>query len=314
MVVLAFIALDYFGGFSIRHFSSVLFNRLLTTPLLCIVAIALAIASFYNNRAYLLRNFYLEEMTKSEGQKSSVDYTWLNRFGEVGDLIALDLKLILRNKRPRSAVLYSGILLFYGFFFFKTKVLNKGVLANAMLGGIFTTGYLFINYGQFLFAWQGNYFDGLMASNIQLKTYIKGKLMLLTAFSTVALLLTLPYGLLSWKIIPIEIAAYFFNIGIHSMVCIYFATRNYKAIDISKTSRFTFKGSGPAQYLYVLLIFFIGMVLYMPVSFLLGAWAAVIAVGTVGLISFLLRDWWIDILSKEMAIRKHRILEGFREK
>jgi len=56
------------------------------------------------------------------------------------------------------------------------------------------------------------------------------------------------------------------------------------------------------------------MVIYAPFAFFINAWSGIIAIGLLGLISFLLQDWWIDILTKEFFKRKYKILSGFREK
>jgi hypothetical protein len=294
--------------------SAIIFKQLLKTPLLCVTAIVLAVAAFYNNSRFLQNNLYLDDLVKSPGHRASAEYQWLQRFGNVGDLIAIDLKLIFRNKRPRSLLLLSGIFLFYGFIFYKPISFDNNNFGFLLFGGIFVTGMFMTNYGQFLFAWQSNHFDGLMAANVNVKTYLKSKFILLTGFCTVALLLSLFYGFINWKIIPVQIAAYFFNIGIHSIVAVYTGTYNYKGLDISKGASFNYQGMGAAQWLYALLIMFIGFILYLPLALLISSWAGIIAVGILGLISLLLQDWWIDKLSVQFKKRKHKMLEGFREK
>jgi len=58
----------------------------------------------------------------------------------------------------------------------------------------------------------------------------------------------------------------------------------------------------------------IPMVIYVPIALLAGSWWGIFAVGLVGLISLILRDWWIDWLVGQFNQRKYLILEGFREK
>lgn len=294
--------------------SAVIFKQLLQTPLLCFAAIALAIISYYNNTRFLQDNLYLDDLVKSPGQKASAEFNWLQRFGNIGDLIAIELKLILRNKRPRSLLLLSCIFLFYGFIFYRPGAFENNDFGFLLLGGIFVTGMFMANYGQFLFAWQSSQFDGLMATNVNLKAYLKSKFILLIGFCTVALLLSLLYGFINWKIIPLQIAAYFFNIGIHSVVAVYIGTHNYKGLDLSKGATFNYQGMGAAQWLYALIIMLVGFLVYFPFAFLISSWAGVVSVGLLGLINLLLQEWWIDKLSIQFQKRKHKILEGFREK
>jgi hypothetical protein len=171
-----------------------------------------------------------------------------------------------------------------------------------------------INYGQFLFAWQSAHFDGMMASNLGVKTYIKSKFVLFTAVCTVVLLVTSLYGLLSWKLLLVQVAAYLYNVGIHTVISVYFATYSYKAIDIGRGATFNYQGMGAEKWLYSLVIFLVPMVLYAPFALFINAWAGIAALALLGLISFLLQDWWIDLLTKEFFKRKYKILSGFREK
>jgi hypothetical protein len=171
-----------------------------------------------------------------------------------------------------------------------------------------------INYGQFLFAWQSSHFDGLMASNMNIKTYIKSKLFLLTSFSTIAFLLSLLYGFLSWKLIPILCAAWLFNIGIHSVLTCFIGTRNYKGLDLSRGGAFNYQGTGAAQWLYSLIILLVGAAIYLPFALLINSWSGIAAIGILGLISFLMQDWWLDKMTVQFQKHKYKMLEGFREK
>ncbi len=314
VIVLLLMAGDYFQIFSVSNLSVSIFLQLLKTPILCVIAIILPAAAFYNNSHFLRNNLYLDDLVKSPGQKASAEFHWLQRFGNIGDLIAIELKLILRNKRPRSLLLFSCIFLFYGFIFYRPGAFENNDFGFLLLGGIFVTGMFMANYGQFLFAWQSSQFDGLMAANVNLKAYLKSKFILLTGFCTVALLLSLFYGFISWKIIPVQIAAYFFNAGIYSVVAAYMGTYNYKGVDLSKGSTFNYQGLGATQLMFALIIMVVGFIMYFPMASLISSWAGVIAVAILSFINLLLQDWWINKLTIQFQKRKHKILEGFREK
>jgi len=313
-VVGVLVALDYFHVFSLRNISTLVFTRLLSTPWLFLLALMLAETCFVNNQRFLLNNLYLEEISKTGKQKQSTEYTWLQQLGLTGELISLDIKLILRNKRPKSVLLISLFILLYGFIFYRPMYLDGTHYPMLLLGAFLITGIFIINYGQFLFAWQSGYFDGMMSSGLPLTAYIKSKFMLFMAVSTFSFVLTSAYGLISWKIIAIQTAAYLYNIGVTSVIAVYFATYSYKGIDLTKSATFNYQGTGAAQWLYTLAVLLIPFVLYLPLAKWVSPWAGFIAIGAVGLISLLLQNWWITILTRELAKRKHLILQGFREK
>ncbi|MEO8821391.1 MAG: DUF5687 family protein, partial [Ginsengibacter sp.] len=191
------------------------------------------------------------------------------------------------------------------------KADHLGIL---LVGSIFITGMFMVSFGQFLFAWQSSHFDGLMASNIQIKTYIKSKMMLLIAFSSIAFLLSLFYGFLSVKLIPVLIAAWLFNIGVHSVLTGFIGTRNYKGLDLSKGSSFNYQGTGAAQWLYSLVILIVGMIIYFPFALLVNEWSGIAAIGIAGIICLLMQDWWLDKITIQFKKQKYKILDGFREK
>ncbi|MEO5684029.1 MAG: DUF5687 family protein [Chitinophagaceae bacterium] len=309
-----FIAADYFKIFSLSKVSAWFFTGMLAHAWTCLVPVGMAIFSFINNYTFLLKNLYLEDIVGSGRKKEGSEYAFLNRFGTIGELIGLDIKLIIRNKRPRSIGVLTLLFLFYGFIFYKEKYITEGWWGALLVGGIFLTGLFITNYGQFLFAWQSGHFDGMMAGNLRVKTYIKSKFMLFTAVCTVVLLLTSLYGLMSWKLLVVQLAGYLYNVGIHTVITVYFATRSYKGLDISKGATFNYQGMGAEKWLYTLVVFIIPMLIYWPFAFFINAWAGVIALSILGLISFLLQDWWVELLTKEFFKRKYKILDGFREK
>ncbi|MEP7278231.1 MAG: DUF5687 family protein [Bacteroidota bacterium] len=314
VVMAVFIAADYFKVFSLSHFSSWFFSRMLVYPWIAVLLAGIAVLSYINNYSFLLKNLYLEDIVRRGRKKEGAEYTFLHRFGAIGELIGLDIKLILRNKRPRSIGILTIFFLFYGFIFYKPQYINNGWWGFLLVGGIFLTGLFITNYGQHSFAWQSAHFDGLMAGNLNVKTYIKSKFVLFTAVCTVILLLTSLYGLMSWKLLIIQLAGYLYNVGIHTVIAIYFATRSYKAVDISKGSTFNYQGMGAEKWIYSLVVLIVPMLIYWPFAFFINAWAGVIALSAAGLISFLLQDWWVEVLTKEFLKRKYSILNGFREK
>ena len=167
---------DYYKIFSLSRISATLFSAFLTRPWLCILAVLFSITAFFNNNRFLLNNLYLEEKQGKESVGSANSIRFLDRYGITGELISLDLKLIWRNKRPRTMILYSLIFIFYGFIMYIPKNLaSPSHWWTLMFGGIFITGTTLFNYGSFLFSWQSNYFDGLMTTNLPIQSYLKGK-------------------------------------------------------------------------------------------------------------------------------------------
>lgn len=313
VVLLGF--LDIKNIISIRSFSSWIFLNILAHPLLCIAPTLLATIALTINNRYLYNNLYLDELSKKEKNvKNSTEYNWLNKYGEIGDLIGLEIKLIARNKRAKSVVMISCIFLFYGFLFYKPEVIEKNQLGMLLLWAFFITGAPMLNFGGFLFAWNSGYMDTILTSKISIKDYIKSKIYLLSCLTSIAFLVSNLYGFISWKIILIQLAAFAFNIGVNIILLAYISTFNYKYIDISQKAMMNYSGTGIVQWVYNLALFILPLLLYCFFYLVFNSWAGIAAIGITGALSLLFQRYWINFITKEFNKRKYLIAEGFREK
>jgi hypothetical protein len=317
LIILLFIValkgVDYLKILPLEKLSTNVFTLLLKYPALCFLPVVLAAFTFLMNNRYLRRHLYIEELVSERKLKSTTDYAFLNKLGNVGDMIALDLKLIFRNKRPRSLVILSGVFLLYGFIFYP-KYLDSGNDSMLFLFALLITGLFISNYGQFLFAWQSSHFDGMMTLNTNMKQYIKAKFSLFLTVCTLQLLLASFYGLMSWRIVPIQLAAFLYSVGVNSFITIYVATYHYKYLDLSKSASMNFQGIGAAQWLQSLAISFGPALIFFLIDKFFGSWTAVIVISALGILGLVLHDQIINWLVLQFNKRKHKILEGFRDK
>jgi NADH:ubiquinone oxidoreductase subunit K len=255
----------------------------------------------------------MEELKAGVEKKSSTDYPFLDRFGAAGTLVALEIKLILRNKRPRATVSKGLIFLFYGFLFYKNDVLEKDEFGRILFAALFMTGNMILLYGQFMFGWQGAEFDGLLANKTDIRTFFKAKLLMLTLSATLLTFITSLYGLMSWKLLVVHLAAYLYNVGIGAVIVLYFATRNYKYIDLKKGSSFNWQGVGASSMLMSLPILLLPYLIYFPVALLSNAYWGLAAIGIIGIAGLLTRNYWLNTLVSGFNKRKYKIAAGFRE-
>ena len=111
----------------------------------------------------------------------------------------------------------------YGFFFYKPEFIAEDRFAMMMFAAIFMTGIFQIAYGQYMFAWQSAHFDGLMANRINYKNFIRAKFLLFTIAATLVTMLTMFYGIMSWKLIVLHLVIYLYNIGFGAVIVLFFA-------------------------------------------------------------------------------------------
>ena len=313
VVIAAFAALEYYKVISIMAGSDVVFRAIAAQPLYGFAFTIAAVGIFYFNSNFLRKNLYVEELSTKQEKKGSTDYAFLNRFGKVGELAALELKLILRHKRPRSSVILGFFFLFYGFIFYKEKAIDRDAFGQMMFGAIFMTGVSIIIYGQFMFAWQSAHFDGILANKINFKDYIRAKFLLFTIGCTIITLLASFYGFLSPKLLLLHLAAYLYNIGFGTVVVLYLATLNYKRLDITKAASFNYQGTGATQWLLMFPYALTPILIYLPFGILNKPYWGLVAVSVFGLAMLLLRGFWVNYIAKRLELQRYKIAEGFRE-
>ncbi len=300
----------HFKVISLSTISKDLFNGIIHQPLLSGLSILLAFAMFLVNHSYLKSNLYLEELQSSKTSlKSSTEIPYLNRFGVIGDLAANELKLILRNKRSRSVLTMCAMFMFYGLIFYSKPGFGY---ASMVFCGMFMTGIFIINYGQFMFSWQSAHFDGILASKVDAKDFFRSKFLLFNLFSTVCFLLTIPYIYFGWKVVVVHFVMYVWNLGVNTVLILYFANQNYKRIDLTKGSAMNWEGVGASQFILSIPLMIAPYVVYLPFSLLNHPEIGLGLIGVTGLIFILTQEFWLNKLVKLFKNKRHIIAEGFR--
>ena len=314
LVIFAALAgLEYLKLISIMSAADLIFRNIAIYPYLGLISTLAAFAIFKVNSKFLSNNLYVEELSAAKEKKASTDYAFLNRFGKVGELAALELKLILRHKRSRSSLLLGFLFLFYGFIFYKEKLIDSDSFGQMMFGAIFMTGISIIIYGQFIYAWQSAHFDGLLANKINFKDYIKAKFLLFTIACTIITVLASFYGFLSPKLLLLHLAAYLYNVGFGTVIVLYMGTSNYKRLDINKSATFNYQGTGATQWLLAFPYTLTPIIIYLPFGLLGKPYIGLAVVALFGLVMLLMRGFWVNFLTKRLESQRYKMAEGYRE-
>ena len=307
----AIVALDYFGLVSFSSLSQSIFDFVIAQPALGAIPVVLAFVFYRLNYNFLVNNTYPEELATKKKEKVSGDFGFLKQYGRMGELIQLELKLIIRHKRPRNTLIMSAFLLLYGLLFY-TNDAYKDTQFIFMFAGVFITGIFFINYGQFLLSWESGYFDFILTRKVSHRQFIESKYWLFVATSTIAFILSLAYGYFGWKIILINLVAYLFNIGLNVFAVMRLAMFNPKKIDLSKGAAFNYEGVGAAQFLIMIPMMILPYVLYAPFLIMGYEIIGLLLTGLAGLIGFLFRDKMLNGLTQFFISRRHKFAASFR--
>ncbi|MGB3466141.1 MAG: DUF5687 family protein, partial [Cyclobacteriaceae bacterium] len=176
-----------------------------------ILVIPLAIVAIVYTIAYftMARYYYPQEhkSIKSSLYKQMGGAALLHKYGVIGRLVETEIKLIFRNKRPRTLLVVSVLFIAY----FYTSVYNLSAVtqdeevtffSNLVMVSFFivSTGWLMLFYGQLLFAWESSYFDGILSYNIRSTDYIAAKFWLMVIQTSLSLIIIIPSALVDIRI------------------------------------------------------------------------------------------------------------------
>ena len=118
---------------------------------------------------------------------------------------------------------------------------------------------------------------------------------------------------MSWKIVLIEFAVYLYNIGFSTVIVLFFAMYNYKRLDITKKATFNWQGTGATQWIMSIPLILLPYLIYLPFYFLKQPYWGIATIGIFGIITLLMRNVWVNLLTKKFEKQRYKIAEGFRE-
>ena len=306
------IALDYWQQWGYTNaLSSAVFDSLLGPggPVLALALLAAACLLF-GLTCLLLKDHLHDEAPPEKGfiTRSQSLLDRLAGTGPVGQLMALEIKLAIRNKRPRqilwSALMFVPLGLIYLMFY------TRGPSDSTFLyylWGFFLTGGFMVNYGQLMFGWDSLYFDGHLARPVHFRHLLWAKLWLLQVSCPVLALVCLPFLLI---LTPESLFAYsvllLYNIGFSSACTLFFATMNRKRLYITHSSFFNQQGASLHHLLVIIPL------MAPPAILILATDLGPLALASGGLLCWVLSPVWIRLLAYRLQKCKYRMAVGFR--
>ena len=306
-------ALNYFDIVSFSTFLGNSVDLILAKPFLILIPVLILIGLYSVNYFELKKKLYVDGSLKAKAAiATTTDIAWTRRFGDIAPFLQLDLKLLWRNKRPRSSVFIVVIGLLYGLIFYPNPT-YQNIPAMFVFVGIFVTGIFMINFGQFIPAWDSGYYKLLMSQNIKYKQYLNSKYSLMTISAVVMFVLSIPYVYFGWKILAIHFAAMVYNIGVNSHVLLFGGSFNRKKIDLTQRAAFNYQGTGAVQWLIGFPLLLIPILFfYVPYKFI-NFEAGIITLIVLGGIGIVFHQKLMNFITKKYLNSKHKMISAFEQ-
>lgn len=268
---------------------------------------------WFINRRVIARLVYAEINKVEDAKVKHVsEYKFLERYGEIGEYLRLELKLLFRNKACKSSLRTIAliILLFSG-------LLSFSELYDGMFMKGFISIYSFVAFGTVILvrimSYEGNYLDGLMSRKESILTLLKAKYYFYSIAILIPFVLMIP-AIVTGKITLLNAVSFaFFTIGFVYFVLFQMAVYNNKTVGLHEgvTGRSS-TGTG-FQNIISFASFGLPMALFFSLKNVCGEVTAEWVMLGIGLVFTLASPLWIKNVYLRFMKRRYQNMEGFRD-
>ena len=281
---------------------------------MAITSVFAVVGLYYLNFKELQKRLYLDDAVKTKHEEvSSINLSFIDRFGGVAPFIKNDIRLIWRNKRTKAMFFMSFVFLLFGIVFFKLDTYKDQQIWH-IYSAVFITGGFTLNYGQFVPAWDSEHYRMLMTQNLSYRKFLESKWYLMTVMTIILFVLATPYLYFGLDKYLLVVAGFFFNVGFSSIVMLYMGSFNKKRIELTASGLTNTQGTSAAQFIVMIPILIIPIIIYTLISKFYGFNAAIIAIALIGIIAFLLKNPLMNFIEKKYQQKKYITIHGFKQK
>ena len=208
---------SYYNIIDITNYTNIFYNSFYDYPWLILPLALIIAAMIYLAYKNYLSNLYLDKgLEPKQKEVQNINLTWLDQFGTTGTFLKLDIKMLLRNKRAKSAMLMSFAFVFYGLLFFTDFVPMYNNPTMHMFASVFVTGGFIFNFGNYIPSWDSQYYPFMMTQKITYNDYLKSKWWLMTISTIICCVLALFYLAFGINIYLMILSGAVFNIGVNT--------------------------------------------------------------------------------------------------
>ena len=281
-------------------------------PLSFLFIIACIGALFYINMKLQLRMIYNEISKKEDTKIKRVsEYKFLDKYGEVGEYIRLEIKLITRNKTVKTqfrmgiiVMLAFSIVLAFTDVYDGTNMKSFICLYNYAVLPIMTLGQVM--------SFEGNYIDGLMSRKESIFNLLRAKYYL-TSLIIVVPFIVMMLPISEGKITLLSAIAYLiFVMGFVFFMLLQLAVYNTRSLPLNANLMKGNKSGNWIQGLVTSFAFFLPFMIDSILTALFPKEVGNIILIIIGLGFIATHNLWIKNIYKRFMKRRYKNMEEFR--
>lgn len=248
---------------------------------------------------------------KEEAPKNVTDYTYLEKYGQMGEYMKLELKLLMRNKVPRQ----QAYLIFPLVLVFSLMLSFSDVYEGNMR--LFLVAYNFMIFGLLFLAnimsYEGNYIDGLMSRKESLYTLLRAKYTVYSLGLLIPLVLMIPVMVMvegMWLTCP---SIGLFTAGVSYCILMQLAVYNDRTTPLNVKLSGRKNMGGAIQGLITVASMFIPIGVKISLGLLVGNTLADVIMAIAGIVMIATNALWLKNIYKRFMQRRYVNMEHFRD-
>lgn len=265
------------------------------------------------NKRVQYRMTYIENTNAENTKMKNVsEFKMLNRYGETGEYLKLEVKSLLRNKNIRKSFLFSTILII-----FLSLIISFTDIYDSGFSKKFWVVYTFVLYGCMMLikimSAEGNYIDGLMIHKENIMQLLRAKYIFYSLMLIFPLLLMLPTVFTGKYTLLMLLSMAAFTAGPVYFLLMQMAVYNKQTIPLN--TKFVSKGNIENNYFQIaaeLLAMFFPIGIISVLNTLCGETWTLIILLAIGTTFIILHKIWIRNIYKRLMARKYKNMESFR--
>lgn len=287
----------------------------ITGNILTFICVLVAITLMWFINRSIMQKLVYNELNKTEDTtvqvKTVSEYKFLDRYGEIGEYIRLELKLLLRNKVCRKS-LYSvtAIVLIFSLTISFSDIYDGGMRDFFVLYNYIIFGILFLSP---LMSYEGNYIDGLMSRKESIYSLLRAKYLLYSIALIIPFVLMIP-GMVTGRVSVLGCIAWIVFVPGAVYFCLFqLAVYNNKTLDLNaKMTGRQNVGTG-LQNLISGAAFGVPLLLFFLLNATVGKEVTPWILLVIGILFIATSRWWLRNVYHRFMKRRYKNMEGFHD-
>jgi len=315
IIVAAIVGATFIPGANIEDNIVKICNFILEGNIIAWIALLLVFAALWSTNLSMMNTEIYKAMQgkKIADAKTPFSIPFIDRLGQIGTFINLDIKMILRSKRMKPSAYVGFFFVAYCFFMMNSPMMSEAMSSNLVLKLMMTMyaiGGLGLTLGQLAFTSESSFFDGLMTRKLSMLDILKGKYILSVSYSALMMLILSILAFMGKLDFLFLISIFFYTIGFLFFVMFQNAVYNKSFLDHS--GRANWKGVSGNTMIISMLGMFVPFALVIGISTIFNITVACYFMLITGFAFTITAKYWLTWIYNRFLKRKYINMEGFR--